>query len=120
MEGAPMAKASADGPGAPLGYPAAPVGDHCAVGGHRLWRYSAGSERPTVVFLPGAGTVGLDYYNVHAEVAGFSTALTYDRAGTGWSDRVPMPRSLGAVTDELHGLLAASSLPAPYLFVGHS
>jgi pimeloyl-ACP methyl ester carboxylesterase len=115
-----MSKGAGGGPGGASGYPAAPVGDYCSVGGRRLWRYRAGSGEATVVFLPGAGTVGLDYYNVHTEVARFSTAVTYDRAGTGWSDRVPMPRSLRAVTDELHGLLAVSALPGPYLFVGHS
>jgi pimeloyl-ACP methyl ester carboxylesterase len=100
--------------------PPPPLGRYYALGDRKLWLHRAGAGRPTVVFLAGAGTVGLDYYNVHVGVAEFTTAVTYDRAGTGWSDRVPMPRSSAEVTGELHELLAAAELAPPYLFVGHS
>ena len=100
--------------------PPAPVGHYHALGDRRLWLYRAGSGGPTVVFLAGAGTVGLDYYNVHARAAELATAVTYDRAGTGWSDRVPLPRSSAEVTGELHELLGAADLSPPYVFVGHS
>ena len=46
--------------------------------------------------------------------------MLYDRAGTGWSDRVELPRSSAEVTDELRNLLRAAGVPAPYLLVGHS
>lgn len=73
-----------------------------------------------MVFLPGAGTVGLDYLNVQRGAAELTTSVVYDRAGTGWSDPVALPRSAAEVTDELRDLLVAADVPAPYLLVGHS
>lgn len=46
--------------------------------------------------------------------------MVYDRAGTGWSDPVSLPRTLAEVTEELRALLGAADVPAPYLLVGHS
>ncbi len=44
----------------------------------------------------------------------------YDRAGSGWSDPVKLPRTSTQVTDELRELLRVAGVPAPYLLVGHS
>lgn len=44
----------------------------------------------------------------------------YDRAGLGWSDPGPRPRTAGRIADELHELLQAVGVPRPYLLVGHS
>jgi pimeloyl-ACP methyl ester carboxylesterase len=46
--------------------------------------------------------------------------VLYDRAGTGWSDQVTLPRSAGVVAGELRALLRAAGVPPPYLLVGHS
>jgi pimeloyl-ACP methyl ester carboxylesterase len=73
--------------------------------------HQAGSN---VVFLPGAGLVGLDFWNVAGD------GVLYDRGGTGWSDPVPLPRSASAVATELHGLLSEIDAPRPYVLVGHS
>ncbi|GAA2637098.1 hypothetical protein Adu01nite_80050 [Paractinoplanes durhamensis] len=75
-----------------------------------------GESGPPVVYLPGAGLVGLDYLNL-AAVADGVTHVFYDRGGTGWSDPVPLPRSAADVAGELH---AALPLPGPYVLVGHS
>src|SRR5690625_5779594 len=64
--------------------------------------------------------VGLDYLNIHHEISQYATSVIYDRAGTGWSDHVKLPRSALDVTDELRNVLHAAGVPAPYLFVGHS
>ncbi|MFE3882208.1 alpha/beta fold hydrolase [Streptomyces lydicus] len=82
--------------------------------------HRSGSGGPTVVFLPGAGLVGLDYLNAHDRVAELTTSVLYDRAGTGWSEDVELPRSAAEVTGELRGLLRAAGVPAPYVLVGHS
>ena len=73
-----------------------------------------------MVILPGGGTVGLDYLNIQERAAKLTTSVVYDRAGTGWSDRVDLPRTSAAVTDELRELLRTADVPAPYLLVGHS
>lgn len=89
------------------------------VGSSRLFVDKRGAGNPTVVFLPGAGLTGLDYLQVHDRVSKFATSIVYDRAGTGWSDRVRLPRSLRAVTDELHTLLRVMDA-GPRVLVGHS
>jgi hypothetical protein len=66
------------------------------------------------MFLPGGGTVGLDYWNVQQRAAELTTSVLYDRAGTGWSDRrVELPRTSAEVTDELRNLLRIADVPAP-------
>ena len=74
---------------------------HYRVDGRRLALQRSGSGGPPVVFLPGAGLVGLDYLQVHQAAAEHTTAVRYDRAGTGWSDPVPLPRTPKDVVDEL-------------------
>ena len=86
----------------------------------RLLLHRSGSGSPAVVFLPGGGAVGLDYLNVQERAAQLTTSVIYDRAGTGWSDRVELPRSSAEVADELRELLRAAGVPGPYLLVGHS
>ena len=100
--------------------PAPPVGRHYEVKGRRLLLHQSGSGSPAVVFLAGGGAVGLDYLNVQQGAAGLTTSVIYDRAGTGWSERVDLPRTSGEVIDELRALLHVAEVPAPYLMVGHS
>jgi len=45
---------------------------------------------------------------------------SYDRAGLGWSDLGPMPRTADRIVDELHRLLQQAAIPPPYVLVGHS
>jgi pimeloyl-ACP methyl ester carboxylesterase len=85
-----------------------------------LLLHRSGSGSPAVVVLPGGGAVGLDYLNVQQQAAQLTTSVLYDRAGTGWSDPVQLPRTCAQVTDELRALLRAADVPAPYLLVGHS
>jgi len=96
-----------------------PRGAFCLVGGRRLFVDDLGSGAPRVVFVPGAGLTGLDYLNLHARTAAVRSSLIYDRAGTGWSERVALPRTARQVTDELHELLELKGRGAVVL-VGHS
>jgi pimeloyl-ACP methyl ester carboxylesterase len=97
-----------------------PLGRYYNVGGQRLLLHRSGSGSPAVVFLSGAGTVGLDYLNVQQRAAALTTSVVYDRAGTGWSDRAELPRTSAEVTDELRELLRTAGVPAPCLLAGHS
>lgn len=85
-----------------------------------LMLHRAGTGGPAVVFLPGAGLVGLDLVNIHNLTAELTTSVIYDRGGTGWSEPVALPRTAREVTDELHELLRTAGIPGPYLLVGHS
>jgi pimeloyl-ACP methyl ester carboxylesterase len=97
-----------------------PLGRYYDVEGRRLLVHRSGNGEPPVVFLAGAGTVGLDYLIVQEKAAQLSTSVLYDRAGSGWSDPVKLPRTSTQVTDELRELLRVAGVPAPYLLVGHS
>jgi pimeloyl-ACP methyl ester carboxylesterase len=97
-----------------------PIGRLYNVGGRRLFLHRSGSRGPVVVFLAGASAVGLDYLNVHDQVAEFTTSVLYDRGGTGWSDPVELPRTAADVASELRELLCAAGVPGPYLLVAHS
>jgi pimeloyl-ACP methyl ester carboxylesterase len=97
-----------------------PVGRYYEVEGRRLLLHHSGSGSPAVVFLAGGGTVGLDYLNLQQRAAEFTTSLIYDRAGTGWSQRVELPRASVEVIEELRALLTVAEVPAPYVLVGHS
>ncbi|HEY2701692.1 MAG TPA: alpha/beta hydrolase [Pseudonocardiaceae bacterium] len=99
---------------------APPIGGFQQVDGRRLYAHSSGSGGPAVVFLPGAGAVGLDYFGVQQRVAQFTTAVLYDRGGTGYSDPLPLPRTATEVATELRALLRALGLDAPYVLAAHS
>ncbi|MEV0650642.1 alpha/beta hydrolase [Phytomonospora sp. NPDC050363] len=98
-----------------------PLGDYAEVDGRKLWIHKSGDgDGPTVVFLPGASAIGLDYYGVHTQVAGFATSVLYDRGGSGYSDSMPLPRTAEAIAVELHDLLHSQGVPGPYILAPHS
>jgi len=99
---------------------APPIGGFQEIDGRRVFVHRSGSGGPAVVFLPGASAVGLDYFGVQQGVSQFTTAVVYDRGGTGYSDPLPLPRTAAAVATELHELLRAQNIAAPYVLVAHS
>jgi pimeloyl-ACP methyl ester carboxylesterase len=99
--------------------PPAP-GTYIWVGDHRLHLVCKGSGSPTVVFDAGLGGSSLDWTLVHPEVASFTRACAYDRAGYAWSDPGPLPRDARNIVDDLERLLGNASVAAPYVLVGHS
>lgn len=96
------------------------IGSRREVGGRELWVDRAGAGEPTVVFIPGAGGFGLDFFRVHELAQRTTTSIIYDRAGSGWSETVELPRTLDDVTDELRMVLQTVGAQSPYLLVGHS
>ena len=97
-----------------------PIGHRIKVGGRYLWTYRRGQGLPTAVFVAGAGAMGLDYLMSHERVAKLTTSVIYDRAGTGWSDDVELPRAVDDVADELHELVHLIGEAPPYILIGHS
>ncbi len=114
MPDQPSGSRPGTGPGTP------PLGRYYQVGDRRLLLHRSGRGEPAVVFLAGAGAVGLDYLNVAEKAADLSTSVLYDRAGTGWSGGASLPRTSAEVTGELRDLLRAAGVPPPYLLAGHS
>jgi pimeloyl-ACP methyl ester carboxylesterase len=97
-----------------------PIGGFQELDGRRLFVHQEGTGGPAVVFLPGASAVGLDYLHLQQLVAQFTTAVAYDRGGTGYSDPIPLPRTAAAVATELRELLQALGIAGPYVLVAHS
>ena len=93
------------------------------VGGYRLHLNCQGTSvagRPTVVMEAAHSEPGLSWASAQPEVAKFTRVCTYDRAGLGWSERSPKPRTAPNIVDELHTLLARAGVEPPYVLVGHS
>lgn len=86
----------------------------------RMHIHVTGQGTPTVVFESGMGASCLSWTLVQPQVAQFSRAVSYDRAGHGWSDPAPEPRTARHIAQELNTLLNATGLPGPYVLVGHS
>jgi pimeloyl-ACP methyl ester carboxylesterase len=90
------------------------------VGGHRLHLLCAGAGAPAVVFDAALGASSISWSLVQPEVARVTRACAYDRAGFGWSDAGPKPRTAGRIAAELRELLVRAAVPPPYVLVGHS
>ncbi len=97
-----------------------PPGKLIDIGGYRLHLHSMGIEGPTVVLDAGLGCISADWGLVQPEIAKFTRVVTYDRAGMGWSDKGPLPRTSEQIVLELHTLLHIAKVPGPYIIVGHS
>ncbi len=90
------------------------------VGGHRLHYRCEGEGTPGVVMDAGIAASSLSWARVRPEVARFTRACSYDRAGLAWSEAATTPRSLPTLVRELHTVIHHAGLPAPYVLVGHS
>jgi pimeloyl-ACP methyl ester carboxylesterase len=97
-----------------------PPGALVDVDGHRLHINSMGEGSPTVVLEAGAGGSSLDWAWVQPELAKITRVCTYDRAGLGWSETGPLPRTSRQIVEELHRLLSESGEKPPFILVGHS
>jgi len=90
------------------------------IGGFRLHLNCSGNGTPAVVLDAALGGSSISWSLVQPAIAMRTRVCSYDRAGLGWSDGGPMPRTAGRVADELHQLLMAADVPPPYVLVGHS
>ena len=90
------------------------------VGGHRLHLHSQGSGSPAVVIDAGLTGASYDWETVATGISAFSLVCTYDRAGYGWSDPGPRPRTSKQVVAELRTLLRQAKIEPPIILVSHS
>jgi pimeloyl-ACP methyl ester carboxylesterase len=97
-----------------------PSGEMVDVGGYKLHIHCQGEGGPTVVMDTGAGATGLHWGSVAPEIARHTRVCVYDRAGLGWSEPSPQPRTNMVMVEELHTLLKNAGVPGPYVLVGHS
>jgi pimeloyl-ACP methyl ester carboxylesterase len=93
------------------------------VGGWRLHLNCTGeahASQPTVILEAGLGDFSVEWSLVQPGVAKFARVCSYDRAGDGWSDLGPHPRTMHQIVYELHTLLDKAGVRPPFVLVGHS
>jgi pimeloyl-ACP methyl ester carboxylesterase len=82
--------------------------------------YCMGEGSPTIILDHVGGGSSMDWALIQPKLAEQTRVCAYDRAGFGWSDYNPAPRTLEQQVNELHGLLEGANEKGPYIFVGHS
>ncbi len=90
------------------------------VGGHKLNINCTGEGAPTVVLETGLGNLAMSWEKVQLGIEKFTRVCVYDRAGYGWSEAGPLPRTSLQIAKELHQLLRNSEEKPPYVLVGVS
>jgi pimeloyl-ACP methyl ester carboxylesterase len=86
----------------------------------RLNFYCMGRGSPAVVFDSGWGDWAPVWTIVQPEVAKWTRACSYDRAGAGFSDPGPMPRTSVQIAAELRSALYNAGIQGPYILVGNA
>jgi pimeloyl-ACP methyl ester carboxylesterase len=79
-----------------------------------------GLDQPIVIFEHGLGGDFGVWANVLTKVGETHRGCSYDRAGSGMSERAPRPRTTRDQVTDLRALLEAAGVGPPYLLVGHS
>ena len=97
-----------------------PPGHLVDIGGHRLHLWCTGDGAPAVVLDTGLGGSTPGWGFVQPEVARFTRVCSYDRAGMGYSDPGPSPRTARRIASELAELLARSGIGGPVVLAGAS
>jgi pimeloyl-ACP methyl ester carboxylesterase len=94
------------------------IGRSVDIGGRTLNIHCSGEGSPAVIFEGAGHTAGYAWAGMQAEAAKFTRACWYDRAGYGWSDPGPSPRTFKAIANDLHALLRSAPVSPPYVLVG--
>ena len=101
-------------------YDIPPPGKRVDIGGYKLHLNCQGSGNPTIVLDAGLGDWSVHWLEVQEKLKTDNRVCSYDRAGYGWSDPGPRPRSSAQIVMELHSLLEKAGEKPPYLLAGHS
>lgn len=90
------------------------------IGGRRLHVNIMGQGRPVVVLEAGIAASSLSWVLVSRRLAEFTTVVTYDRAGFGWSDPAPHHATALDAARDLALLLDGAGIEGPLILAGHS
>ncbi|MGR9092718.1 MAG: alpha/beta fold hydrolase, partial [Gammaproteobacteria bacterium] len=82
-----------------------PPGNFVSLETHRLYYRCAGRGTPVLVIDNGIGGAAIEWTPVQDALARTTRVCTYDRAGYGWSDTGPGPRTTERSVEELRALL---------------
>jgi pimeloyl-ACP methyl ester carboxylesterase len=97
-----------------------PPGRLVDVGGHKLHLWCTGAGAPPVILENGLGGSSATWGFVQPDVARFTQVCSYDRAGMGYSDPGPSPRTARRIASELAELVRRSGIGGPVVLVAAS
>jgi pimeloyl-ACP methyl ester carboxylesterase len=97
-----------------------PPGNVVDVDGRHLHVHVMGSGTPPVIFEAGIAATSLSWLLVQPEIAKTNQAISYDRAGLGWSDSDRGPRDLERLVEELRALLARAGIATPRIAAAYA
>ncbi|MGK7943755.1 MAG: alpha/beta fold hydrolase [Microcystaceae cyanobacterium] len=95
-----------------------PPGQLVEIGTHRLHISTQGEGQPTIILDHSLG--GIEGYLLIKQLSKLSKVCIYDRAGYGWSEPSPHPRTSHQIVKELEQLLTKANISPPYILVGDS
>jgi pimeloyl-ACP methyl ester carboxylesterase len=79
-----------------------------------------GEGSPTVILSAGGGCTTLHWGRVQPLLSRTNRVFAFDRAGMGFSDPGPLPRTTSRSLADLRAALKATGTEPPYVLVGHS
>jgi len=99
-----------------------PPGVLVDIGSHSMHIRCVGPwiRKPIVILESGADGLASDWSAVQSRLASRVTTCAYDRAGAGWSEPGPVPRTMRQDVFELHTLLEVAHVIGPVVLVGES
>ena len=95
-------------------------GEMVVVDGRQVHLLCQGQGSPAVILESGIPGISLGWASVMEDIASFARVCAYDRAGYGWSEAGPEPRTISNITTELRELLRTAGVDPPYVLAGHS
>ena len=96
-------------------YPA--PGQMVDAGGFNMHIHCTGEGSPTVILAGGLDDFSITWSLVQPTVAKTTRVCSYDRAGLGWSEASPAPRTSENMVKELHTMLVNAKIESPFLMV---
>ena len=97
-----------------------PHGRYADLETHRLYYECQGEGRPLLLIDYGIAGSAIAWRRLQHELSNITTVCSYDRAGYGWSDPGPSPRTSAQAVQELEGLIEAAGWQGPFVLLGHS
>jgi len=97
-------------------------GSYVDTGAYSMHYVSEGAGETAIVFISGSGTpcAYTDFYALQESLSSLGQAISFDRAGSGWSTNTDEPRTVENLEAELTALLDAAAPGKPVVLVAHS
>ena len=99
-----------------------PVGQFVDTGTYKAHYCIKGIGAPLFIFITGSGTpcAYTDFYQLQWDLARRGTTLSFDHAGSGWSEDTKEKRTITNLVSELEQIIAIVSKTKPVILVAHS